>query len=532
MATENVLSQRLENIKKIENSHFDVIIIGGGATGLGCAVDAVSRGYKTLLVEAADYAKATSSRSTKLLHGGVRYLAQGDIGLVRSALKERYKAIQNAPHLAKELLFLIPCYNLFAVPYYYMGLKAYDILCGSLKLTSSCSVSKKNLLKRLPNLDDTSLRGGIQYSDGSFDDARMAITLMKTFAEKGGVAVNRLEVTGLIKKDIEHNGSKKVAGVHLHDHIGGITLSAHGDCIINATGIFSDNIRKMDDTDAKPVIKWAQGIHLVVDKKHFPGEDAMLIPKTSDGRVLFLVPWHDKVLVGTTDTEVDKPEYEPSALKEEINFVINMANTYLKEKITPQDVLTVYAGIRPLVMDGHANSAKVARDDKKFISDSGMVTIAGGKWTTYRKMGETTIDFAIKNGALAKKEDSKTLNMPLFGYLSAEEAARIPESERVYGSEYQKISSMPTYANKLSSRLPITEAHVEYAVLQEQALTVDDVLSRRTRCLLLDAREAANIAPKVASIIARLIGKSEDWEEAQVKAFNDIAKHYIIETYL
>lgn len=520
-----MIAYREEYLNSIENQNFDVIIIGGGATGLGCAVDAVSRGYKTLLLESVDYAKATSSRSTKLLHGGVRYLAQGDIGLVRSALKERYLAIQNAPHLAKELLFLIPCHSLFALPYYYMGLKAYDMLCGSLKLTSSRHVSKKQLASRLSNIDLGPVKGAIQYSDGGFDDARMAITLLRTFVAKGGIALNQTEVTDLTKE------GGKISGVTFLDKVGGRQLKASAKCVINATGIFSDHIRQMDDAKAAPIIKWAQGIHFVLDKKTFPGEDAMLIPKTDDGRVLFFVPWHDKVICGTTDTVVDKPEYEPSALKQEIDFVIKMSNDYLKTKISYDDILTVYAGIRPLVMDGHAKSSKVARDDKKLISDSGLVTIAGGKWTTYRKMGETTLDFAIKHSLLPQSK-STTANMHLHGYLTAQEARKLPEPYRVYGSDYAELSSMPGFTHKLSDKLDLTEAQIEFAVKYEQALTVDDILSRRTRSILLDAKAAKAVAPKVASIMAKLLGKDSEWEHNQVKDFNDIVKHYIVDNYV
>lgn len=516
---------RKANLKEINNNTFDVIVIGGGATGLGCAVEAVTRGYKTLLVEAFDYAKATSSRSTKLFHGGVRYLAQGDIPLVKSALKERYININNAPHIAKETSFIIPCYNYLKIPFYYTGLKLYDLLAGSLNLTSSKYLSKNEIINKVPNINSDELKGGIQYSDGEFDDTRMAVALLRTFLSFGGVGSNYLKVTNFIKEN------NKVAGIEMLDTLSNEKLSAKGACVINATGIFSDDLRIIDNKKANKVIKFAQGIHLVINKEHFDSQDALLVPKTKDGRVLFCVPWHNKVLCGTTDTSVRQAEYEPRALLKEIHFVLNTTNDYLNKKIGFSDVQSVYVGIRPLVTDGHSNTSKIARDDKKFISESGLITITGGKWTTYRKMGETTIDFAIQHNLL-KSTKSRTSNLKLHGYLSKKDVSKIPESYRVYGSDYKDLAAMKGFNIKLSDKLDINEAQIDFAVKFEQAETVEDILARRTRSLLLDAKEAVNIAPVVAKVMAGILKKDQSWENEQINNFNTIASNYLIESYL
>lgn len=517
--------KRKANLNEINNSKFDVIVIGGGATGLGCAVEAVTRGYKTLLLEAVDYAKATSSRSTKLFHGGVRYLAQGDIPLVRSALKERYTNIQNAPHIAKETSFIIPCYNYLGIPFYYTGLKLYDLLAGSLNLSPSKYLSKYEIINKIPNINANNLKGGIQYSDGEFDDTRMAVSLLRTFLSFGGVASNYLKVTNFIKEN------NKIAGVEMLDTLSNEKLEAKGSCFINATGIFSDNLRIIDKSNSNKVIKFAQGIHIVINKENFEGRASLLVPKTKDGRVLFCVPWHNKVLCGTTDTSVKKAEYEPRALLKEINFVLNTTNDYLDKKVDLSNVQSIYTGIRPLVIDGHSSTSKIARDDKKFISDSGLITIAGGKWTTYRKMGETTLDFAIQH-SLLKSTKSRTNSLKLHGYLSKKDVHKIPESYRVYGSDYNELSVMKGFNIQLSDKLDINEAQVEFAVHFEQAETIEDILARRTRCLLLDAKEAVNIAPKVAKIMAHILKKDQDWQNEQISNFNATAQNYIIENYI
>ncbi|MGV3278425.1 glycerol-3-phosphate dehydrogenase/oxidase [Rickettsiales bacterium LUAb2] len=510
-----------EILKKIQNDQFDLIIIGGGATGLGTAVDAVTRGYKTLLIEKTDFAKATSSRSTKLAHGGVRYLAQGNISLVKSALHEKIRMEQNAPFLVKNCPFVIPCYNYFDIPYYYAGLKAYDILGGGDITHKSKFLSKQETTNNLNNIKNNGLKGGIEYHDAVFDDARMAISLLRTFIDRGGVAVNYTEVTGFIKQN------NKITGVTVVDQESQQQVDLKTKCVINATGIFSDKVRQLDEETAMPRLKLAQGIHLVLDRNKFNNNVALLIPKTVDKRVLFIVPWHDKVLCGTTDTNVDNPVYEPKALESEIDFVIKTSNDYMIDPISNDDVLSVYAGIRPLVLDNHTSTSKIARDDKVYISNSGLVTIAGGKWTTYRKMGEKVLDFAIQHNLL-DYAPCITYSLKLHGFVNKKDAEAIPESYRVYGSDYKELSNLAGFNDKLHEKLSINKAQIEFAVEHEYAKTVDDILARRTRSLFFNAKAAVECANTVAEIMAKKLGKDKNWQQQQISDFKQIANNYIL----
>lgn len=504
---------------------WDIIVIGGGATGLGIAMDAGLRGFRTLLLEQSDFAKGTSSRSTKLVHGGVRYLAQGDVGLVREALHERGLLLANAPHLAHDQEFIIPYYKWWQGPFYGIGLKLYDLLSGKRSLGPSRVIGKQAVIKALPVIRRDNLKGGIVYHDGQFDDARLAVNIAQTAAEKGAVLLNYFKVTSLRKA-----GDGKINGVTATDLETGEAYDLQARTVINATGVFADDVLQMDEPGARPTIRPSQGVHLVLDAAFLNSTSALMIPKTADGRVLFALPWHGKVLVGTTDTPLKDHSLEPQALEAEINFILQTAGSYLQKAPTRADVLSVYAGLRPLAApQKETDSTKeISRSHKIITADSGLITITGGKWTTFRKMAEETVDAAIVTGGLATVACA-TENLHIHGYTTAPSA---PAPLDVYGSDAEPINALikaqPELAGQLHPRLPYMKAQVIWAIQQEMARTVDDVLSRRLRALLLDARAAIDMAPAVAAILAAELGKDKTWEEEQVKAFAAIAKHYLL----
>lgn len=511
-------------IREIEEQpdNWDVIIIGGGATGLGAAVDAASRGLRTLLLEQDDFAKGTSSRSTKLIHGGLRYLQQGNIGLVTEALKERGLLCQNAPHLVYHLPFLVPNYHWWEGPFYGIGLKVYDMLAGSLGIEKSKRLSKDQILEAIPTIETKDLRGGVIYYDGQFDDARLAITLAKTAASKQGFLINYMKVKGLIKKN------EIIVGVKAQDLETGKTYNLHSKTVINATGVFSDEVLRMDDKQAKQLIAPSQGIHIVLPKSFQPGDMALLIPHTEDNRVIFLVPWHDRVLVGTTDTSIKKPSLEPKPLEEEIEFLLKHASIYLKKDPKREDILSVFTGLRPLIKgDDEKETASLSRDHTILVSSSGLITIAGGKWTTYRKMAEDVIDKAIEVGNLPER-NCITKSLKLAGF---EESLNPLSHLNLYGSdkkflkeEIKKDKSLKEY---LHPNLPYLWVEVIWAIQKEMARTVEDILSRRTRSLLLDAKASIEIAPKIAECLTKELNKNKEWEKAQVESFLKIAKNYL-----
>lgn len=509
-----------------ETKHWDIIIIGGGATGLGVAVDSATRGFRTLLVEGDDFAKGTSSRSTKLVHGGVRYLEQGDIPLVLEALRERGLMHQNAPHLVHHLSFIVPRYQWWEGPFFGIGLKVYDALAGKLNLAQSRLLSREETIKQIPNIEQDKLLGGVEYFDGQFDDARLAVTLMQTAAHHGACVLNYCRVTGLTKENGLTNGILFV------DTETGLTHTATGSVVINATGIFSDSIRTMDDPAATPAVQPSQGVHLVFDRSFLAGNSAIMVPHTDDGRVLFVIPWHGKVLVGTTDTAMDHPDVEPRAMKEEIGFILRNAARYLARDPEEKDILSVFAGQRPLVRppgkDGGATKA-ISRNHEVLVSESGLVTIVGGKWTTYRKMAEDTLNHAITLGGLEDRP-CVTTNLQLQGWRSPN-AAALPEGLAVYGSDAPKLEALmksdPTIAGLLHPRLDYPLAVVAWAARREQARTLEDVLSRRTRALILDARAAIEAAPAAATILARELGKDKAWEDGQIAVFTKLAEGYL-----
>ncbi|WP_445435870.1 glycerol-3-phosphate dehydrogenase/oxidase [Candidatus Borreliella tachyglossi] len=514
-----------KELKDLDNQAFDLIIVGGGATGLGIGIDSITRGYKTLLIEKFDYAKGTSSRSTKLIHGGVRYLAQFNIPLVKEALHEKALLEQNAPHLVHECAFVTPIYNILSLPYYYLGLSWYHNLLGSHKKSKYKTrlLSKSETIKKIPNIKTEGLKCSVVYYDDSFDDARMAISMLRTFTEKGGLAFNYAELVSFTKE----NG--KISGAVIKDRMTGEEAIIKSNCIINATGIFADAIRKLDDSSAPSIIRPSQGTHLIIKKDKFNTDCAMLIPKTSDNRVLFVVPWHDGIVCGSTDVSIDKIEEEPKSLESEIEFIIDNMNNYLNHKISRNDVQSVYTGIRPLIIDpqGEQNTSKISRDEKIFVSDSNLITIAGGKYTTYRKMAEKTLKKAIENN-LISNSTSITENLKLHGYIEKEEVLSMPEPFRVYGSDFQTLSKMEGFNNKIHADLSLNEAQISFAIEFEQAKTVEDILSRRTRSLLLNAKATIEATPRIAEIMMHKLGKSEEWKNEQIKSFTEIAKKYLV----
>lgn len=483
-------SQMIDSLASNTTS-WDVCIIGGGATGLGLAVDAASRGWKTILFEQHDFAKGTSSRSTKLIHGGVRYLQQGNIKLVMEALKERGLLLQNAPHLVHNQQFIVPNYKWWEGTFYGIGLKMYDWMSGRLGLGPSQFLSREEILKLAPTLDPDGLRGGVMYHDGQFDDARLAISLAQTAAHHGAVVLNYFPVTGLIKK----NG--KINGVSVKDAMSNISYEIESRCVINATGVFTDSILNMDQTSHEPMISPSQGIHLVVDASFLPGNTAIMIPKTDDGRVLFAVPWHGRVVLGTTDTPVQNASLEPIPQKEEVDFILEHIGRYLSKDPAIKDVKSMFAGLRPLVKGKTKKTAALSRDHAIHVSDSGLMTITGGKWTTYRKMAEDALGIAMEKFELTNK-------------------ACITQQLKLDMLEPQP--AMP---------LPLDEENIRRSIQQEMCMSVEDYLSRRSRLLLLDAQTAIDCAPQVAAIMAAEMKKARDWEINQVNAFTALANHYL-----
>ena len=516
--------KRAVSIQQVEQvTLWDVLVIGGGATGLGIALDAVSRGYKTLLLEQADFAKGTSSRSTKLVHGGVRYLAQGQVKLVREASIERGLLHRNAPHLVKNQTFIIPLYSYWDRLKYTIGLKLYDWIAGKLSLGASIFISREETLKHLPNIKAKGLIGGVQYHDGQFDDSRLAINLAQSIFDHGGYALNYTKVTGLLK---DHH--KNISGVVARDTQSGIDYRIQSKAVINATGVFVDDILKMDNPGGAKSICVSQGVHIVLDKKFFPADNALMIPATSDGRVLFAVPWHNKVVVGTTDTPVDHASLEPVALEKEIQFILQTAGEYFTQVPQRSDVLSVFAGLRPLAapQGGQQKTKEISRSHKIIVSPSQLFTIVGGKWTTYRKMGEDMVNRIEKTLHWAHRETTTT-NMKIHGYQLPTEIA---DPFAFYGSDSANVSALVNGDAKswLSNDLSIHKAQVLWAVQEEMACTVEDVLARRTRALLLDARESVRISRTVAEIMAKALHKDDEWVRQQVSEYGAMADKYVL----
>lgn len=523
--------QRKDAVNTLESREapWDFVVVGGGATGLGCGIEAAARGYDTLLLEMHDFAKATSSRSTKLIHGGVRYLQQGNVSLVLEALKERGLLQKNAPHLVHNLAFVVPNYDWWEGPFYGIGMKVYDMLAGKQGFGRSKHLSREKTLNHIPTIEPDGLRGGVIYYDGQFDDARLAVNMAQTFVEQGGTAINYMEVTDLLK-----NSRDVVNGVVAECKESGKTYEIDARAVINATGIFTDSLRQMDDPSAHTTLRPAQGTHIVLDRSFLPGDTAIMIPKTDDGRVLFAIPWNDRVVLGTTDVEVDGPELEPTPMQEELDYLIEHAGRYLTKNPTPDDVLSAFAGIRPLVTDpsspSSGDTADISREHVLHISKNGLVTISGGKWTTYRKMAEDTIDQAATLANLEERP-SVTKELPIHGW--HEHPEQFSPFEQ-YGSDAQALRQLirerPELGEQLDDRLPIRAAQVVWGARHEMARTVEDILSRRTRSLILDAQASIDIAPKVAELMAEEMGHNSDWEVQQVDEFTNLAEGYLMPT--
>ncbi len=514
--------KRNDSIQQLRSTtQWDIIIIGGGATGLGCAVDAASRGYKTLLLEKYDFAKGTSSRATKLVHGGVRYLAQGNIRLVKEALQERGRLLNNAPHVCHKLAFVVPFYTRWQKIYYGFGLWLYEWLSGKLSLGDTKLLSKKGTLKNLPDLADEKLSGGVLYFDGQFDDSRLAINLAQTATEQGAAVINYFAVNGFIKEE------GKIKAVIATDEINNEVFEIKGAAIINATGVFADELLQLAEGYKVETIAPSQGIHLVVDKKFFKGIAALMIPKTDDGRVLFAIPWHNKLLLGTTDTPVDKISTEPKALEEEIDFVINHFNRYASSVISRSNVLSVFAGLRPLAKAGDKKkTAVMPRDHHIAVLPSGLIHVTGGKWTTYRSMAEHAVDKAITEAAL-KKSVCKTKNLRMHGWINNNETSHLS----IYGSDAAAIKKMmdadTSLAEKIHPGYSYTKAEVKWILQNEMVIMLEDVLARRIRLLFLDAGAAMEAAPAVAYMMAKEMQKDEAWAMQQCAVFNKLAKKYL-----
>ena len=501
---------------------WDLIVVGGGATGVGVALDAAARGYEVLLLEQHDFGKGTSSRSTKLVHGGVRYLEQGNVSLVMEALKERGLLRQNAPHLVSDLGFVVPNYEWWEAPFYGIGLKVYNALAGKYGFGPSLILSREETLARLPTIQTEGLRGGVVYYDGQFDDARLLVNMVATAVEQGGTLLNYAPVTALTR-----DGEGYVDGVRGHDLESGREFVARARIVINAAGPFCDAVRRLADPAAEPMIAPSQGAHLVFARDFLPGPHAIMVPHTTDGRVLFAIPWHGHTLVGTTDTPVAEATLEPRPFEEEIDFILENAERYLSKPPTRDDILSVYVGIRPLVRSGDAKSTAVlSRDHTIHIDGSGLLTITGGKWTTYRNMAEDCVNQAAELAQLPERPcPTKHLNIHGFHRTASKFGALA-----VYGSDALGIQDLmraePALGEPLHPSLPYCGAEVVWATRFEMARAVEDVLARRTRALFLNAKAALAMAPRVAELMARELGRGDEWRRAQVRAFEELAAGY------
>jgi len=511
---------RATALAQLADETFDVLVIGGGATGLGCAVDAASRGYRTALVEAEDFASGTSSRSTKLVHGGVRYLQRGNVGLVREALRERTTLRRNAPHLVHDLAFVVPAYRRADVIYYAAGLAAYDLLAGTSDLPRSRVVGPAHARALIPALEPQRLRGAIVYHDGQFDDARLAIALARTATDRGAAVANYVRATGFV-----YGANGRVAGITAVERESRAELTVRARAVINATGVFADAVRSLDEPAAPPLLAHSRGSHIVVRADALgPALAALLVPKTADGRVLFAIPWHDHVVIGTTDVPVGAPERDPQPSDDEIAYILATVNRYLAKPLNRRDVLAVFAGLRPLISRGATTTAKLSREHLVDVSPSGLVTIAGGKWTTYRTMAQDAVDVASRTARLTPAP-SRTANLPLHGALVARPLDR---NLREYGSDETAVLDLiaddASLGQRLDARLPYTGAQVVYGVRAEMARTVEDVLARRTRALFLDADAARAAAPRVASLIATELRFDAAWAQREAAAFDALAR--------
>ena len=501
---------------------WDMLVIGGGATGLGVAVDAASRGYDVLLAEQSDFAKGTSSRSTKLVHGGVRYLQQGNVSLVMEALRERGILRRNAPHLVHDLPFIVPNYEWWESPFYGVGLKVYDMLAGKYGFGRSRHLSRAETIQRIPTIETEGLRGGTIYHDGQFDDARLAVNLAQTAAEQGATILNYLSVRALT-----HDSNGYVTGAEVVDEETQQRLRVGARAVINATGPYSDAVRSLDDPAAERIIVPSQGVHIVLEPSFLQGDTAIMVPRTRDNRVMFAIPWHDRVVVGTTDTPVDTIQLEPTPKQDEVLFILETVGRYLSRQPAPSDVLSVFTGIRPLVKaPGKGSTSALSRDHAVLIGPSGLISIAGGKWTTYRRMAKDTVSQAAELAGLEHVR-CVTEALPIHG------AASEPSNGlATYGSDSATVMAAidrnAETQRTVHPRLPLRLGEIDFFVDHEMARTVDDVLARRSRSLIFDAAAAQEAAPAVAERMATRLGRDSAWVQNQIDAFARIADNHLV----
>jgi glycerol-3-phosphate dehydrogenase len=514
---------RTENLQRLEDEAvWDVVVIGGGATGLGSAVDAAARGYRTLLLESQDFAHGTSSRSTKLIHGGVRYLAQGNVALVREALAERGHLLRNVPQLVHPRDFVVPAYHWHELPYYGTGLKLYDLLAGRQRLGWSGWISRSEVLKRIPTIRRNGLHGGIRYTDAQFDDSRLAVTLARTLTDLGGTALNYAAVVSFTKRD------GRIAGLIARDVETGLERRLQARVVINATGVFVDTVRRLDDPNAEPLLTLSRGAHLVLDRSFMPGDTALMVPRTDDGRVIFAIPWHGHVLVGTTDTPTNDLTNEPQSSHADVAYLTDYVGRYLDRRPAPADILSTYAGLRPLLR-GQAGSQtwKLSREHAVVVSASGLITVTGGKWTTYRRMAIDAVDQAARVAHLTSVP-SPTATLRLHGW--QQDVAHGDDPLSVYGSDAPELKALgalrPEWNQLLHPSLPYRASEVIWVVRHEAARSVQDVLARRTRALFLDARASIEAAPVVARLLAAELGRDQAWEAQQIAEFRTLATGY------
>ncbi len=512
-----------QSLQHSPTNPFDVLVIGGGATGLGIALDAVTRGFRTALVEAGDFAQATSSRATKLVHGGVRYLASGQVHLVYEALHERAIMMRIAPHLVKPQAFLIPTYTRRELPYYGAGLLLYDLMSGRSTMGPTRILGRKATLERIPNLEQDSLTGSVLYHDGQFNDARLALAIARTAADKGATILNYARCSRFL-----YTGGR-ISGALITDAETGTEHTVNAKIVFNATGIFTDDLRRLDQPSIPPLLTVSRGTHIVVEAAALGGGAGIMIPKTRDGRVIFAIPWQGRVVIGTTDLPAPQPEMEPGHTQDEIGFLLETINPFLSRHVGPEDILSVFSGLRPLVTGKAATTSKISREHHIDISSNGLITVAGGKWTTYRRMAEDALNFAAPYGL--DKRPCVTADTPLHGAQPGfQQDLQVKDSYLCeYGSDRDAIRLLgtvdPSLAEKIDPQLPYTFAEVLYAVRCEMARTVEDVLSRRTRSLLLDAKAALRAAPAVAALLRKELRQDEAWTANQIEQFSRLVRN-------
>ena len=517
-------TRRADLLARLAQPHqYDLAVIGGGATGLGVALDAAARGFSVVLVDSHDFAKGTSSRATKLVHGGVRYLAQGNIALVREALHERTTLLHNAPHLAQPLPFVMPSYRFWEMPFYGMGLMMYDALAGKAGLGATQFLGRARTLECLPTARAEGLKGGVKYWDGQFDDARLALALARTAASLGALVVNYCPARALVHE------AGKVAGFVCEDADSGQRFQVRARAVVNATGVWVDTLRQMDGDavgrPVKPIVAPSQGVHIVVDREFLPSDHALMVPKTADGRVLFAVPWLGKLILGTTDSPRQDVVREPEPFREEVRFILEESARYLTRAPRVEDIRSIWVGLRPLVKpqdDDGDNTKKISREHTVLASRSGLVTVTGGKWTTYRAMAEDVLQKCFTQGLLPVRSAGITNHLPLVGAPVQPVLHTMSDTQGMhsYGSEAPCVAALPGGDNWLSEGL--TEAMVRFAARHEYARTVEDMLARRSRMLFLDARKSIALAPRIAALLQEELGV-----DPQLGPFLALAQQYL-----